>query len=350
MKLVHAPLRVAANRPATGRGGFTLLELLAATIIGGMILAGLYTVMHMTVTQTQASREQVDAEDVSRAVFNKIALDLANVLGPAPPKSGGTPANAAVVSTTDSSDTTATTTSTGGDNDADDMVTTTTTTSGSMTSTSDSSTPAASPNYPFQVGVIGTGTQLTVFASRVPDVLGTPGGLSKPTDSNTQFSSDLVRIDYWKGAGGLCRQERPWVTADQTGNNFNFAVSNEAGNVIADEVTDVLFEYFDGTEWVETWEGGGGTIPFPPVAIRATLTFTRPNPRGGEPISKTTSRMIPVRTAPGTSTPVLTDPLPESTATESDTGASSTPSTGTTGSTGSTGSTGISAASGGSGK
>ncbi|MFO0825805.1 MAG: prepilin-type N-terminal cleavage/methylation domain-containing protein [Gemmataceae bacterium] len=304
------------------RSGFTLLELLLATVIGSMILGGLYVVMNMTVKQTQASREALDAEATSRAVFNKISLDLSSVLGPAPPKSGGTPATGSTggATTSGSAMTGGTGTDTGAsspDDTGDD------TGAGSDTATQ---------NFPFQVGVLGTSTQLTIFGSRVPSILATPGLLNQQSSSAT--GSDLVRVDYWKGTGGLCRQERPWVTADQTGNNFSFDLSNEASSLIADDVSDVLFEYFDGTSWVQTWEGGSGTVPTPPLAVRVTLSFSPANAGGA---TRTVSQTMAVRTAPGSAVPELVDPVIP---TNSGTDTSEMSSSGGSGGTGGTGGTG----------
>ncbi|MBA4189837.1 MAG: hypothetical protein C0467_17785 [Planctomycetaceae bacterium] len=290
-------MKLRYDHPA--RRGFTLLELLLATVIGSIILAGLYLVMNMTVVQTQASRDSIDAESTSRAVFNKIGLDLSSVLGPVPPKSGGTPASG--------STTGATTSSTSG-TPTDSSAPTVPETDTSTETTPTDGTEGTTQNFPFQVGVLGTSTQLTIFASRVPNILSTPGALAQSTDTNQQ-PSDLVRIDYWKGTGGLCRQERPWVTADQTGNSFSFDLSNETTGLIADDVTEVLFEYHDGTSWVQTWEGGSGTIPTPPVAVRVTLSFSLTNAKGGNPIVRTVSQTIAIRTAPGSTVPELVDPV-----------------------------------------
>jgi hypothetical protein len=168
---------------------------------------------------------------------------------------------------------------------------------------------SAAKNIPFQIGVWGTNTQLTIFAARVPEVLATPGALNSGTTDGKQLSSDLVRIDYWLSSGGLCRQERAWVTSDQTGNNFTFDLSNEANSVIADEVTSVSFEYYDGTSWVQTWEGGSGLIPTPPLAVKVTLVFTLPTSRGGESLTRTLAQTFAVRTAPGSTVPELVDPV-----------------------------------------
>jgi hypothetical protein len=76
--------------------------------------------------------------------------------------------------------------------------------------------------------------------------------------------------------------------------------TNEAMDVIAENVTGVLFESLD----TSTSTGNA-----PPRAVRVTLTFETPNPRGGDPIVRTVSQVFAVRTAPGTNGPVLVDPV-----------------------------------------
>ena len=297
------------------RRGFTLLELLLALALGVMLLGALYFCMYTTLQQTQAGRDAVDAESTSRAVFNKMTLDLSSVLGPAPPKSGGTLATGTTSALTTTTPTTGTTPTDGSSTPTD--VSTPTDTSTDPTAT-DGSQDATAQNFPFQVGVLGTTTQLTIYASRVPNILSTPGMLNQTSDA--QQSSDLVRIDYWKGANGLCRQERPWITADQTGNSFAVDTSVEGTSLIAEEVSDVYFQYFDGTSWLESWDTTSGMSPTPPVAVSVTLTFSRPNPAGGEPITRKVSQTIAIRTAPGATVPELVDPVISSGATTTDTG------------------------------
>ncbi|MCE9567228.1 MAG: prepilin-type N-terminal cleavage/methylation domain-containing protein [Planctomycetes bacterium] len=312
MKLSHTNL-------VSRRSGFTLLELLLASAIATLMLAGFYIVMNMTVMQTQASRDAVDAESTSRAVFNKISLDLSSVLGPGTPKCGGIPTTGATSSTTT---TTATTTTAAVVTPSSVSLATDTQTDTSTDGSSTDGSQSTVVNIPFQAGVIGSTTQLTIFASRVPTILGTPGGLNQT--QTAQASSDLVRIDYWFAAsGGLCRQERPWVTADQTGNNADIDRANESMNLIAEEVSSVTFRYFDGSSWVDSWDTTSSTMPTPPVAVSITLTFTRTNPAGGDPLTKTVSQTIAVRTAPGTYPIELVDPVLSSGSTPTDSSSSS---------------------------
>jgi hypothetical protein len=95
--------------------------------------------------------------------------------------------------------------------------------------------------------------------------------------------SDIRRISYWfinDGAGsGLAKQE---VTS-ATGNDMQTTppdVSDPSNLIIAPEVKNVLFEYFDGSDWQSSWDGttmsGDGITPIgPPAAIRITLTVVQ---------------------------------------------------------------------------
>src|SRR5207248_926511 len=71
------------------RPGFTLLEMLLASVIALLLLGALYVAMNMTVRQTQENRDAVDADHLAQSVFNRMTLDLGSTLGPLPPKSGG---------------------------------------------------------------------------------------------------------------------------------------------------------------------------------------------------------------------------------------------------------------------
>lgn len=306
--------------PARRRRAFTLLEVLLASVIAILLLGALYFAMDMTMRQTQEARDGVEIDNLSRGVFNRMTLDLASSLGPLPPKSGGnansaTPAPTAEGTAAEPTAAAAPTV---------DPVT-------GETIPADPTT-AAAADVPFQAGVIGTDKQFSVFLARTPDMLN--------FDPNVQGRADLRRITYWLGAnGGLCRQERPWVTAEGVRNSVDPDLTNgEDGDVIAGEVKDVTFEYFDGSSWAGSWDGSilgpdGVTPTGPPRAVKATLTLEfAPSRPGQPPISRTVSHVIPIRAAAGTFTPTLLDPYTEGTTTTDP--ATTTPTTGTTGTTG----------------
>jgi prepilin-type N-terminal cleavage/methylation domain-containing protein len=299
-------------RPAACRRGFTLLEVLLASAIGIMLLGGLYVAFDITLRQTDVGREAVERGDLARAIVNKMGIDFAGSLGPLQPKSGGgLPSDSSSSSSGSGSGGLNTGTlntgsvNTGGVNTGSLNSGSTAGGSGGSSSGSDSSsstpaeaTGAVAADVPFQAGVFGTDKQITLYVSRVPPALAVP---DLTGSGQVDPRPDLRRVTYYLGAGGgLCRQERPWVTADGVRNSTDPDPGEEANDLISDEVTDVVFEYFDGGGWVNTWSGSdtatdGQTPLGPPRAVRVTLTV--------QPASGGTTRQVqhvfPIRAAVG---------------------------------------------------
>ncbi len=313
---------VAAKRG--GRPAYTLLEVLAATAIGVMLLAALYAAYDMTLRQTSTGRDLTADANLSRAVVNRVSLDISSAVGVLPPKSGGTPASSS--SGTGSTDTgTATTgsgttgTTTGGTGTTGTTTTdtgTTTTDTGTTTDGSTTTTTAATTgtDIPFQSGIVGNDQQLTAFVSKPPKYL---SDRNVPYDSTVLNPGDLVRVTYYlhSSGKGLCRQERPWVTADGIWNSTDPDRSTEEDDLIAPEVANVAFEYASGTGYVSDWDGSqagtdGCPNQGPPKAVKMTLTFEFPPERaGGDPIRKTVVHVLPVRASvgPGPATTTTTE-------------------------------------------
>ncbi|MDB5307515.1 MAG: hypothetical protein JWO38_1717 [Gemmataceae bacterium] len=321
-------------RRSPRRPGFTLLEVLLAALIAVLLLAGLYFAMDVTVRQTQEGRDALEVDNASRGVFHRMTIDLSGALAPLPPKSGGNAATGTLGGTSVSVSTSTSVTVSAGTTST--AISSATSSSASVgTSTSSATQPQA--DIGFQAGVIGTDTQLTIFVSRLPHALADAGVLLQPTDATVQTPSDQYRVTYWKGQNGqLCRQERPWVTADGIRDTYDPDLSNEAGDTLAEEITDVQFKYFDGSDWVDSWDGttpgpDGVTPQGPPRAVKVTLTFSIPSSRPGTPpITQTAIQVIPVRAAPGLLTPQLI--MPD---TDPGTTSSSSSSSGSSGSSGS---------------
>ena len=151
-----------------------------------------------------------------------------------------------------------------------------------------------------------------IYAGKVPEVLGRYG------EPMSQVRSDQRQIIYWLGSnGGLYRRERPWVTADGVRNATENDETATDSTLLAEEVTDILFEYSDGTpdNWASSWDGtqpgADGVTPIgPPRAIRMTLTLQIPVSRG-EPVTRQVSHVIAVRSGPGTYTPPLLTAPPD---------------------------------------
>jgi type II secretory pathway pseudopilin PulG len=277
------------------RPGYTLLEVLLASVVAVVLLGALYSALEVTLVRMDANRNVIVANDLSRAVFNRLTLDLSNALGPLPPKSGGdgtTGSAAASPTTTASTSSTTAATSASPSPDA----------SGTA-STADPATSAAASgvNIPFGSGVVGTDKQLSLFVSRLPTAL-TDLDVINATD--VALPSDLRRVTYYLASdgAGLARQSKPWVTADGVWNATDPDRANELAEVIAPEVKDATFEYYDGGTWQSSWDGSqtdidGVSLIGPPRAIRVVLVLEIAG-RGG-PKQKRVSQTIPLRAAVG---------------------------------------------------
>lgn len=339
-RVPYTCLRVRAStgvhRVRSRHAGYTLLELLLATLIAAMLMGALYVAMQVTLNQMDLSREQVQSDGLARGVFSRMAADLSSPLGPLQPKSGGGTSSSTSTDTTESTGT-STTSSTTSSTSTSGASTASATTSGATTST-DTTTGIANDtasaeselaaDVPLQAGVIGTDTQLTLYLARTPPALTDPEAAANP---DVLQPSDQRRVTYYLGEfGGLCRQERPWVTADGVRASADPDYSTESVDVIAREVVDAYFEYYDAGTWLTEWDGSqtasdGKSATGPPRAVRVTLTFEYVG-RGGVPVQKVVSHVFSVRAAVGAYLP----PIDESTTEDSGT-------TGTTTSTTSTG-------------
>lgn len=300
---------------AKRRTGFTLLEVMLASMIAVLLLAALYYSLDIILKRTEMSRENVASDDLARAVVNRLNDDLSQSLGPLPPQSGGgtSTTSTAVPAPTTPADPAATAPATTG---------TTTATTAALPDpaaepemTADGAAPAT--DIPFQAGVIGTDKQLTLFLSRIPTSITDPNSTA---DTGMAQPADLRRVTYYLASDGrgLCRQSRPWVTADGIRNSTDPDLSDEAGDVIAPEVVDVVFDYFDGSGWAGEWDGtlvasDGVAVTGPPRAIRITMTLEIPGSNGAT--QKKVQHVFVVRAAIGAYTPPTTSDatVPETT-------------------------------------
>jgi hypothetical protein len=204
-------------------------------------MISLYSVLNLQVQQAQTGRLILHEGTLARSILTRMSRDILSNLGPVPP-----------VATASSSS--------GGSSASTSTSTTTTDTSTTIT---------------FNNGVYGTNNVLVLTVSKVPP----PS--SDPTQQATV--ADLRRVSYWLASGdsaGLAWQE----LQQATGNDLSSIppdVDPGSYKIIAPEVKDVVFQYYDGTSWQDSWDGttlGGptGDIPIgPPSAISITLTFSR---------------------------------------------------------------------------
>ncbi len=285
------------------RPGYTLIEILVASVIGLMLMAALYAAFNMILSDTSVGRDMTAESNLSRGIINRVGLDLGAPVGLLGPKSGGDPGT-----TTTATDSEATTTAT--------------TAAATATSTDGTSPVTTGSDIPFQAGIVGTSTQLIVFLSRSPEYLRNRGAALDPT---APAASDVVKVIYYlhSSGKGLCRQEQAWVTSDGVWNTTDPDRTTEDADRIAPEVVNVAFEYASGSGYTSSWDGStadasGATNQGPPRAVRMTLTleFTL---KDGTTTTKDVSHVYPIRAAVGlgggTYTPPSTDTTGTTTAT-----------------------------------
>jgi len=242
------------------RSGYTLLEVLLALAIALLLMGGLYVAMDIQVRLAQAGRLRVAESTLARAVLTRIAADVAGVLTP-------------IRSSADAGGTSTNTTTTPPTGTGSDASTTPDATAGTGEVTS------LNAVTPFSGGVQGTGDVLVLFHCR-------PAGVARVT-TETEVApnggSDVRRVAYWLvGDRGLARQEISRVTADDQATLLPPDVPDPESLVIAPEVTRLAILYFDGTAWLDNWDGtvagADGVTPVgPPRAVKISVEIRNPS-------------------------------------------------------------------------
>ena len=234
-----------ARNSAARRSGYTLLELLLASAIAILVLGGIFVAMDTMLIGMEADREGVERSSLARALIARVNNDVMSSIAPIQPVASSSSTTAAAGAATDASAAASTTTAT---------------------------TPLV-----FQVGVKGTSSQVAIFQTRITRIVVTP-----PDDGNgnqNPYSGDVRRICYFlpsSGERGLARQEIRLVTSDLVDDAPTEV--DEFTTILAPEVTEFEVRYFDGTSWVDSWDGStpgpDGTTPQgPPRALEITLSI-----------------------------------------------------------------------------
>jgi len=282
-----------------------LVELVLATTIAMLLLGALYVAVDMQLRFAQNSRDLVEESTLARALLARMDSDASQVVGLSDPGrfrlAAGADALADPSATSSSTSTTPTTTpsTTGATSSTSSTSASSSTSSSTSTSTTDSGT---STSIVLPLGVVGDSETLNLFVSRFPREL-----YVNPDSDVQPVVSDLRRISYWLPDGqdsttGLARQEVPLVTSDDALQNLPPGIDHESSYVIADEVRELNFQYFDGTNWQDSWDstvaGADGVTPIgSPCAIAVTVGIARPGANNGT--LKTYRHVIAIQTANG---------------------------------------------------
>lgn len=254
---------------SAARPGYTLLEVLLALGIATLVLAGLYVSMEVQLNLAQAGRERVAESALARALFSRIAADIGPALTPI--RGNSTPS-------TTSSNQSATTATSGA-------------------TPADSTTTNLNAVTPFNNGVTGDTGRLILFISRAP---GINRGAIDAENLPNGGTPDVRRVVYWlTGDQGLARQEIARVTADDEAAQLPPDVSDVGPFIIGNEVDSIEFHYFDGTGWVDSWDGTSvsqdGVTPMgPPRAVKIILGIRG---QGRDTSVKTFTHVVAIQSA-----------------------------------------------------
>lgn len=275
------------------RGGFTLLEVVLAIGLASVVIYLLTTAIEVYLVRVDTSRTRVESAQLARTLLDKIASDLAAGRYVAAAAVSNQPAGA-----TPGSDSAAPgSASTGGTNPSPP-----TSDAGSDSGVATGGG-AAFGDRSRVGGLIGTAAELkisSVRASRfvLPAVDDEPSEDADADDlpeavryyfaegerfTGEQFARRADLLNTPEGVAGLYRQRAPAVAIGATAAadaEPSAAVSWESdAELLAPEVLELGFRYFDGTEFVESWNAGEKNRL--PVGIEVRLRIVEPH-RGGE--------------------------------------------------------------------
>lgn len=238
------------------RNGFTLVEVLAALVIGAILLAAVYSTLDIMMRSIRVGKEAVQSLQVIRGTAIRLQTDIRQNLSLLTSAPSVQQALAAASSSASSS-------------------------SGTGSTDTGSSTTATAEPGQFNFSVQGDEYSLTLYGSQTPQF--------SRLDAETPNSvySDLRTISYYCQSGiGLVRREKLNVLSG--GIDFDDPTQEE---ILAPEVQEMYFQYYDSASqsWMPSWDG---TTMGPPAAIEVTLTVLMPEIPGVPPRSPVRHRLV----------------------------------------------------------
>lgn len=257
--------------PAGRRRGFTLLELLVAIAMSGLLIAAVYSGINLYWQYSTAGRDEVERSQIGRAILRRIEVDLRSLVyhKPAAAQSGTSGASSSTSST-------ATSAASGSNSSGSSGSTGSSTGSSSQTSDVQITSPETASTTTTS-GLFGNATTLMMHISHPRRDL----AYSTLPQNTGAPASDLAMVAYFvSGSGtgtlqnmlpvqGLARTEGDRMvmsTAEQQSNLQALAARTE---ILAPEVIGLRFSYFDGVHWRYDWDSTvmGG----PPRAVEVLL-------------------------------------------------------------------------------
>lgn len=254
-----------AASPSSGdlAAGFTLLEVVIALSLSLLLLTAVYGAIRLQYRLTNSGREQMERAQLSRAILRQIENDIRSVVWQLQE-----PAQ----SSEDEESTSA----------VDDAAAMADSSTGSTSepvvieSTDDAFTSGSS-------GIFGDSQNLVLHISRPSRSL--VYGVS-PGDDTVTDRSDLASVSYFIADGsagglsaavasqhgggssvlggvvGLARMEGDRLSIELAGENEAVDSLASAAQLLAPEVVSIEFAYWDGLEWLDSWDSvSSGALP-----------------------------------------------------------------------------------------
>lgn len=209
------------------RRGFTLLEVILAVGIAVVLVFAIYQATAMYYIQTEVGREIAQRAQLVRALSARMQTDLRSAFTDFKPQNSSQSEDETYTSTTVSSNT----------------------------------IPAG--------GVQGTVNSLSIVVQQFPkDLDYSLNAITPVSDPKT----DVRMIRYYlttqdEGLSGLVREAYDQVPDPEMGLDPQPARMD----LLAEEVREMQFEYYDGSQWLQDW---GTEYDSAPIAIRARLGFS----------------------------------------------------------------------------
>ncbi len=283
---VGRPAPSAARRPA----GFTLLEVLLALGLTSLILVALAMTIDFHWRVLDVSRSHVEEAQLARTLLRRIADDLRGAVY-SNANSAAQPASTGAAPPTGSPSPPSNGSGMG---------------SASGSGTASGSTASATTATPHSVpGIYGDNYTLQVDVSRLPDPYQLQSQCALSADSQYAATwTDVKTVSYFVGTpqdvgltgsqgpalsgtaspapggtgliqglqSGLMRCEAGRAAAVFAADHGGLSSAVLTGDLLAPEVAAIQFEYFDGSEWNDTWDSTQMTGL--PMAVEVTVYIT----------------------------------------------------------------------------
>lgn len=282
------------NECSARRWGFTLVELLAALGISLLLIAAISAALDIYLRITTTGQLSVERQQVTRALLEQMTRDVGSIVfRPEESTTAEATDEEGAIVEEDSSDTAAE------DEDETTIAVEDPTTGYSANSiglVGDAQTLLLNVSRPQrELGYSPPllATSLTARSSDLMSVswfLATPGGagLSGAVGNLAQQSTPAGerRASVYQSSIGLARLEGDRMAIDHADLAMDVEALAAAAQVIAPEVASLQFRYFDGLQWVDTWDSTAMNAL--PLAIEVTIGYREPPDKDADKLADLT--------------------------------------------------------------